>query len=96
MCDMRSLLICPDIAPSYLLKVIGVASTNAADWENEGSGVYNASLRVNEWTYDAPPGQYLALIFTWTDNYYPPSQIPRHVYNAPLFEFINLEVVQGD
>jgi hypothetical protein len=96
MWDMRSLLFCPDIAPSYLLKVKGVANTGAADWENEGSGFYSASLRVNEWTYDAPPGEYLALILTFTDNYYPPSQLPRQLFNAPLFDFINLEVVQGE
>jgi len=96
MADMRSLLLCPDIAPSYILKVRGVAGTYGGDWENEGSGIYSASLRVYEWTYDAPPGEYLALIYTFTSNYYPPSQLPRHIFHPPLFDFIYLEVVQGD
>jgi len=98
---INSRVVCPDLAPPENPDNLGfykgvVATNDGMLWKIESPGIFSTKLSSVKTTYDAPPGNYLGLVFTFFCNYYPGSDYPVLYFNAPLLDFITLDVVQGD
>jgi hypothetical protein len=90
-------LICPDIAIDPIPENCWVAYTNRL--KNNGQGMYGIKLGIRPGTYDAPAGQYPAVIWG-TLEYNDISGPPFNVYSTqffypPFFDIITLDVVAG-
>ena len=99
MYQMFGFLICPDLAPSPYYETMGVATAILnGDWHYEEiePGIFNVKLTTYDTTFTAPPGEYLALVLILSDNNWNPDLEPRQINEGPLFDFITLEVVQGE
>ncbi len=102
--SVGSAIYCPDISPTDFVAAWGIAHSGCCpgpgpDWEEISPGVFEVLLCTDivPPTFTAPPGEYLALVITSTFNYWIPTPpTGRQVMGPPLFDFITLEVVQGE
>ena len=91
--NMESWLVCPDIIPDPELKAEPVAYTNVSEY-GDIPGTFSQTQRIREGTYDAEPGEYLALVYMRL--YYPGPHFddwPFLLYSPVFFDFITIEVV---
>jgi hypothetical protein len=87
-------IFCPDITPDYKLKRLGVAAgiTN----ESLGYHVIKGNQKIKHGIYEATPGGYVALMFAWLSYIDPKNPNPKQFFGPPVFDFIKLQVEEGD
>jgi uncharacterized protein YceK len=95
--NIPCLVFCPDIIPDPDKKEWPVMTGLGYNIHIESPGTYVFEQYIEKGTYDAPPGQYLALL-VGHGNYctHPENTFPMQLIQPPFFDFIYLDVVQGD
>ena len=97
-------LICPDLTSDPWLQKYGVAySQTKHEMLDPERVIYKSYQGIYKGTYDAEPGEYLALLFVELDAFYSgwnkdddDYYWPILIRNPAFFDFIYLEVIAGD
>jgi len=87
-------MFCPDIIPLPEAKSCIVAT--GQHMEELGTGIYRLTAEIWHGTYEAPPGEYIALLVGQIHSYWKDFEnYPAQFLQPQYYDFINLQVVDG-
>ena len=90
-------IFCPDLTEDEYVQLRGVATGGATEFGLENAGILTHYAWIREGTYEADPGNYVALVAVKIGNYTNSiNKWPITIKHPVIFQFMELEVIAGD